>query len=315
MSALSRHADQILLGLAAAAGALVAVVAFFLLARVIATGLLKKELKHFFYSPIAWLVMAGFALVNGYFFLFVMDYYAGTFANVPFATAYFGEGSFLWILLLMLIPAITMRLIAEEKATGTLEGLMTAPVRDSEVVFAKFAAALIFYLVLWVPFAPLIASLYYYGLPHGAWHELSAQAAAGGWSRWQYASHAVARLNEVMDVGPFASLAVGLTLVGAAWISIGLLASSFAKNQVVAFMSAFVVLMLLYLVGYAEGLVREDPAWFPNLRETLRYVSFVKSFARFPYGLIDTRAVVYFTTLTVVALFFTVRVVESRKWR
>jgi ABC-2 type transport system permease protein len=312
---LTRYADQIFLGIAALAGALVLATALFLLARVVSNGLLKKELRHFFVSPIAWLVMAGFVFINGFFFLFLVEYYSGTFANIPFTTVFFGEGSIMWILLLIVVPAITMRLIAEEKATGTIETLMTAPVRDAEFVFAKYAAALAFYVVMWLGMLPLFASLYYYGLPAGTWADLQSLAASGHWSNWQLVSHFAAKLNDVMDFGPFFCTYFGLLLLGSAWISIGLLASSFAKNQVVAFMAAFVVLMLLFLVGYLENLVHSDPSWFPHFLDVVRYVTFTRAFEKFPKGVVDTRAVVYFVSLTVVSLFFAVRVVESRKWR
>lgn len=312
---LNRYADEILLGIAGLAGALVLATSIFLLARVLSNGLLKKELRHFFLSPIAWLVMGGFVFINGFFFLFLIEYYSGTFANVPFTTVYFGEGSIMWILLLIVIPAITMRLIAEEKSSGTIETLMTAPVRDAEFVFAKFGAALAFYVVMWLGMVPLFAALWYYGMPQGAWQELAAERAAQGWSLWQYGSHILARLNDVMDFGPFLCSYLGLLLLGSSWIAVGLLASSFAKNQVVAFMSAFVVLMLLFLLGYVENLVHEDPSWFPHFRAVVRHVTFTRAFEKFPKGVVDTRAVVYFVSLTVVSLFFTVRVVESRKWR
>ena len=332
---MSQHADKILLGLAIAASALVGGLVLFLLARVLSNGLLKKEVKHFFFSPIAWLVMAGFAFVNGYVFLFLIDLYSGTFANVPFATVYFSQNFFLWILLLFIIPAITMRLIAEEKATGTIETLMTAPVRDAEVVFAKYAAAMVFFVIMWLPTVPLILALYYYGVPDAKWLELQASPAAVGWhTGWEglghwhvlgflkglpdgvrYGWHILKTFPEVMDVGPFLTAYLGLFLMGSAWISIGLLASSFAKNQVVAFMSAFVALIMLFAIGFAESLVHEDPAWLPHFRDVVHYISFINAFERFPKGVVDTRAVIYFASLTIVSLFFTVRVVESRKWR
>ncbi len=289
--------------------------ALWLFVRAVRTGLLKKELKHYFYSPIAWLVMAGFAFVNGYVFLFFLDFYQRPAATEPFPVVYFTWNIFLWILLLFTVPAITMRLVAEEKATGTLETLMTAPVRDSEVVFAKYLAALVFYVALWVPTLPLMASLYYHGLPDAAWADLAAQRAAQSWSWLRYAREAVARMKDVMDVGPFLAAYFGMFLMGAAWIAIGLLASSFARNQVVAFMSAFVALIMLFAIGFAQNLVTEDPAWFPGFREVVRYLSFYEQYERFPKGVVDSRSVVYFVSFAVVSLFFTVRVVESRKWR
>lgn len=320
---LEQHSDKFFYGIGAALGALVLGATLFLSWRAIATGMLKKELEHFFYSPIAWLVMAGFALVNGFVYLFFVEMYSGGFAATePFATVWFGRHFFFWILLLIVIPAITMRLLAEEKASGTIEPLMTAPVRDAEVVFAKYLAAMIFYVVLWVPTIPLIVALYYYGVPEAGWAELSASIPQGGssvelgWAYARYLKQLLLKFNQVMDVGPFLSAYFGLLLMGSAWISIGLLASSFARNQVVAFMAAFVVLVLLFSIGFVEGLIKTGaPDWLEQVKDVARYMSFLSAYEKFPKGVIDTRPVLYFVSLSVISLFFTVRVVESRKWR
>ncbi|GIW73220.1 MAG: ABC transporter permease [Planctomycetota bacterium] len=297
---------------AALGGLLVALLggtALVLLVRGWAKGLVQKELRHFFYSPIAWLTMAGFALVNGFVFLFLVDLYTGT-PGEPLVRVFFGTG-FFWVLQLIVIPAITMRLLAEERSRGTLETLLTAPVRDAEVVFAKFAAALGFYMVLWLPTVLLLGVALHFAAPEGFWAELWALRARGlGWP-----AAAVARASEVMDLGPVATAYAGTFLMGAAWIAIGLLASALTRNQIVAFIGTFVTLLLLLSVGQLELLVPSDPMWFPGLREVLRAVSFSHAFAGFPSGVVDTRAVVWFLSVAAYALFLAVRALESHRWR
>ncbi len=272
-------------------------------------GLIQKELRHYFYSPIAWLTMAGFAFVNGFFFLFLFEIYAGR-PNVPLVQVFFG-GSFFWVLQLILVPAITMRLFSEERADGTLETLLTAPVRESEIVFGKFVGALVFYMSLWWPTLVLLAAALYYAAPPGFWAKLWGQAAF----RPAFVAEAIGRINAVMDLGPVVTSYLGTALLGAAWIAIGLLASALSRNQIVAFVLGFVALLCSYAVGQLEALVRVDPSWFPGLRDTLRFVSFPLAYGGFPRGVIDTRAVIYFLSVAGLGLFLAVRVLEQERWR
>jgi ABC-2 type transport system permease protein len=283
--------------------ALVAIAGAYLV-RTIRNGLLRKELGHFFASPIAWLVMAGFAFVTGYVFLFVVQHYAAS-PNEPLPDVLFNKIGFFWILQFIVIPATTMRLIAEERATGTLETLMTAPVTDAEVVFAKFAAAMVFYVALWTPTLVHLGTAYAYGVPEDFWAKVS--GAEG--------SHLVAffrELNATMDFGPIFSAYLGIFLMGSAWISVGLLTSAFSRNQVIAFVAAFVATIMSYVIGFAGQLF---PSASPKFHDALRYVSFQHAFEPFPRGLVDSRSVVFFLTITLIALFLSVRIVESRKWR
>jgi ABC-2 type transport system permease protein len=115
-----------------------------------------------------------------------------------------------------------------------------------------------------------------------------------------------------MDFGPILAGYFGIALMGAAWLAIGVLASTLARNQVVAFVTAFVATIMSFAIGFAESLFPGAPQW---AHDGLRYVSFQAAFEPFPRGVVDTRAVVYFLTIAVVALFLSVRVLESRKWR
>lgn len=281
--------------------------------RALRCGLLGKELRHYFASPIAWLTMAGFALVNGFVFLLIFDYYSRETPNEPMTRVIFGN-SFLWILLFVITPAITMRLLAEERASGTLETLMTAPVRDGEVVFAKFLAALSFFAALMSTTAVPIVTAYYYAVPDGFLAKVSAAAAASGLPSWRL-PHAVAfvsELNSTMDLGPVAAAYLGVMLLGAAWIAMGVLFSAMTRNQVVAFVLAFVAAIMSFAIGFGATLL---PVEWQGARELVNSLSFYTAFEPFPRGLVDSRNVVYFGSVTAASLFLAVRALESRKWR
>lgn len=268
-------------------------------ARAFARGLIGKELRHTFASPIAWLVMAGFTFVNGFIFAFIADHYAGFDVTQPLPVLLFGN-LFFWISQFVIVPAITMRLIAEERASGTLETLMTAPVTDGEVVFAKWLAALVFYMVLWMTTAVHLGIAYWYGAPDDFAKNVTSVATF------------FSQLNAVMDLGPIAAAYAGILLMGSAWLAIGVLMSALARDQVVAFILAFAVTIISFVIHHARGLLPDAPGW---VGRALEVVSFQLAFEPFPRGAIDSRPVVYLVSLTVVALFLAVRVVESRKWR
>jgi ABC-2 type transport system permease protein len=182
-------------------------------------------------------------------------------------------------LVLLIVPVVTMRLLAEEKRSGTLEMLITLPVRDSDVILGKFLGA--FGLV-----AVLIASTALYPLLmfKSLWH------------------------LGPLDGGPVLSGYFGLVLLGAAAVSLGLLVSALTDSQIIAFFVTFILLLGLYWVA-------EINAYVPNvLGNVLRELSFKEHYSSFERGLIDTRDVVFFLSITALALIFAFRALESRKW-
>jgi ABC-2 type transport system permease protein len=297
--------------IASGAGIWLGLTALFYLWRTFSKGLLQKELHHFFFSPIAWLTLAAFTFVNGYVFLYLFQWYQVQ-PNEPLVRVFFGElNAFFWLLQLIVIPAITMRLIAEERHDGTIETLLTAPVHDAEVVMAKFYAATFFYGLLWVPTLVPLGAAFYYAAPEGFFGGLIDSSPAG----LAAFGHVYDRMSEVMDLGPVICAYLGTLLMGAAWIAVGILFSGFCKNQVVAFITAFVVLLALFSVGFLESLIIDDPGFWPGFSAVLERLSFQAAFEPFPRGIIDTRSVVYFLIVCVVSLILSVRVVESQKWR
>ncbi len=178
--------------------------------------------------------------------------------------------------LLLLTPIITMKLFADESKSGTMETLMTSPVTDFDVVFGKFLAALSLYAVMIVQTWIYIIFLTVFGNP---------------------------------DFGPIISSYIGLILMGALFVSVGLLVSSLTKNQVVAAVIGIVSLIILWVVGFLSNY---GDGWF---YETLRYIGTYDHWLSFAKGIVDTRDVIYYLSVTALLLCITVRNVESRKWR
>ncbi len=228
----------------------------------------QREIKSYFYSPIAYVVISVFLIASGFFF-------AG---NLQFWQEASLKGSLdsIQFFLLLLTPVITMKLFADETKSGTIETLMTSPVTDFDVVFGKFLAALSLYIVMILPTWIYVIFLTIFGNP---------------------------------DFGPIFSSYIGLVLMGSLFVSVGLLISSFTRNQVVAAVIGIVSLIILWVIGFLSSY---GDGWF---YETLRYVGTFDHWESFTKGIVDTRDVIYYLSFTALLLFITVRNVESRKWR
>jgi ABC-2 type transport system permease protein len=241
--------------------------------------LFAKELKSYFYSPIAYVVLFVFLIINGYTFWILMIALNDPRIAIEGSAMqfFFGRTFFFYIILSIVAAVITMRLIAEERKSGTIEVLMTAPITDHDLVLSKFFGSLAFYVFLWVPTLLYIAILCWY--------------------------------SEI-DFGPVYSGYLGTVLLGAMFISIGLLCSSFTKNQIVAAISSFVIITILWTVGLFEAFVSG-----PVAKGIISYLSIFGHFDSFSKGIIDSRPVIYYLSATILCLYLTAKVVESRKWR
>jgi ABC-2 type transport system permease protein len=241
--------------------------------------LFAKELKSYFYSPIAYVVLFVFLLINGYTFWILMIA-----LNDPRITIsgsamqfFFGRTFFFYIIISIVVSAITMRLIAEERKSGTLEVLMTAPITDWDLVLSKFFGALVFFIFLWLPTLLYVAIL--------------------------------RRYSEI-DLGPVLTGYMGTILLGGMFISVGLLCSAATKNQIIAAISSFAIITILWTMGLFETFVSGALA-----RGIISYLSIFWQFDSFSKGIIDTRPIVYYLSVTVLCLYLATKVVESRKWR
>jgi ABC-2 type transport system permease protein len=196
--------------------------------------------------------------------------------------SYISASAPFWIALLVAIPALTMRLIAEERRTGTIETLLTVPVTETEVVLAKWLAGVAMYLLLLVPFAVYLPFLYYQARFH-------------------------------FDPGPMLALGIGLTTIGMMFVSIGLFFSALTKNQIIAAIWTFVVLFLLIiltLLAANYGLERQVP-W----ADAVRFVAVLYQVQSFGAGQLDLRYLVLHLSVCVLMLYMTVKVLESRRYQ
>jgi ABC-2 type transport system permease protein len=228
----------------------------------------RRELYAYFVSPIAYVIGGLFLLISGFLFSLILN-----FSSEATMRPLFGNLS---VIFLFAVPFLTMRLLAEEARSGTLELLLTAPVRDSELVLGKFLGALLLVLAILACTAIYPAILLLAGNP---------------------------------DRGPILAGYLGIVLQAAAFLAIGLFASSLTQNQIIAAMLTFVILLLLWLSdalgNYTGG----------RIGDLFRFLSITRHLDEFPRGIIDTRHIVYFLSVIAAALFLTVQSVQSRRWR
>lgn len=244
--------------------------------------LFGREVSAAFHQPLAWIVLCFFLVVTGFNFhagVSLLNHGGGTTTMVEafFNTVYF------WIPFVLVFPLITMRVFAEEAKMGTLETLMTAPVRDSQVVLAKYAGCLFFYAVLWAP------SLLYFLV----FESLTGVNAAGA-------------------VGSYLGAYAMLLLMGGLFTAIGCLASALTDNQIVAAAISFTAILFLFFLGLLSFFL---PATAPLLRELIYYFSPIEHMMDFSRGIFDTRPVVFYISSTLLALFATFHVFQYRRWR
>jgi len=239
----------------------------------------KREFRSYFDSPLAYVVIC-----LSYFGLGLMFFNVGaSFWRVDKASltdlfVYVGPG-----LSGLVVPVVTMALLAEERRSGTLEMLITLPVKDSDVVLGKYLGAL--GLVLSLLLAMLIYPLMMF------------------WRPWHLGT---------LDWGPVGSALLGLALFSSASVAIGLLISSVTRSQAVAFFITFFVLVMLWMMGELTDYVGQEVN--QTLANILAYISFNSRLQGFIRGLVDTRDIVYFVSVSALALVFAFRALERRKW-
>jgi len=247
----------------------------------------KKEMRLYFTSPIAWVILTIFLFIAGYFFYNIFAYYTlasmqssmnpqmGRELNVTDSVLrpLFSNVS---VVLLLLMPLVTMRLFAEERRSGTIELLLTYPVRDGAVLAGKYLAALGLYALM------LAFTLVYPG---------------------------IVLYFARLEWGPLATGYLGLLLMGATFIAVGILASSLTENQIVAAIGTFGALLMFWVVGWSAEYV--GGAW----GRVLSHLSILDHFDTFARGILDTKDVIYYLNFTLVALFLTHRSLEARRWK
>ena len=248
-----------------------------------------KELRSYFHSPIAYLVMAVYAILCGFFFYsFSATYVVQTFRMQAMGGMGMPNMSIndyvirplfqgvLTIVLLLVIPLITMRLYAEEKRSGTIELLLTSPVTDFQIIAGKFLGALMLFGTMIVITFAYVGTLFIYGNP---------------------------------SAKPLIAQAVGLFLFGASLLALGMWISTFTKNQIIAAVVSFAAFLLIYVLNwvtaYSSGTVGK----------VLSYMALTTHFEGFAKGVVDLKDLVYYLSVIALGIFLTARSVEALKGR
>ena len=240
--------------------------------------LFKKEISGFFSSLIGYIVIIVFLLANSLF----MWVFPGEFNVLDSGYANIDTLFIIapWIFL-FLVPAITMRLFADEKKTGTIELLLTRPLTDLQIIFAKYSAGLVLVLFSLLPSLIYFISVYKLGNPPGN-----------------------------IDTGGTWGSYIGLFFLASVYVSIGVFASSITENQIIAFIVAMAV-SFLFFIGFESISTLGAFEKFDTLIISLGINDHYRAMSR---GVIDTRDIIYFISIIVVFIFFTKIVLESRKW-
>jgi ABC-2 type transport system permease protein len=247
------------------------------------TALLIRELGAYFLGPMAYLVLLAFqviAFLNFWELVDTLSQPQREFSSLrdPMTTYIAGSPGF-WIAILVAIPALTMRLLAEERRSGTIETLLTLPVTEAQVVLAKWLAGVVMFGALLVPFALYLPFLYY-------------------------------QARFYFDVGPVLALGLGLTTVGMMFVAIGLFFSSLTRNQIVAAIWTFVVLFLMIVMVPLVYLfaVRQHAGW----AEGVRFSAVLYQVQGLGLGQLDLRYLALHLSVCALMLYLTAKVLEVR---
>jgi ABC-2 type transport system permease protein len=233
--------------------------------------LIKKELKSYFNSPIAYILVVTFLVFSSIWIFFVQSFFAG---NIASLRNFF---SVIPIVFIVVMPALTMRSWAEEKKLGTMEVLMTLPYRESTLVIGKFLAALTLLVIMIALTLPLPLLLSRFG---------------------------------DFDWGEILGQYIGVVLLGAAGISVGLFVSSLMANQISSFLISLFVLLVLTLISQVNR-VFAVPPWAAGV---VNFVSLGYHFSNFQRGLIDTRDLLYYGIVSALFLYLNTKTLVFRKW-
>jgi ABC-2 type transport system permease protein len=249
----------------------------------------RREIASYFVSPIGYVAIAGFSVLSGWIFFNLLARYIQLttfylqmiFQNPDIVSRFNAQEMIIQptylnmtILLIILFPLLTMRVIAEERRQHTDELLFTSPVTSTSVVFGKFLAVLVVYLLMLLPTLLYPVLLFKYAQP-------------------------------APSPGEFASIYIGLLLLGMAFASVGIFTSSITTNQIVAAVSCFAVLLLIYVIDWIST------SSSGTVREVLEYISLIRRYQDFVKGMVDLRSVVYFLSLVVLGLFLARSTLEA----
>ncbi|MGH7453803.1 MAG: ABC transporter permease subunit [bacterium] len=253
--------------------------------------ILERELKSYFLSPVAYVVLGFFIVATGLFFYNIINWFDRISMQSMMMAQQYRQAPQpvnvnmmairpllhnIAIIGLFLMPGLTMRLFAEEKRQGTMELLATSPLTNWQITLGKFASALVFYLVMLLATGVFVGLLFFFGNP---------------------------------ELMPILSGYLGLLLVGGCFISLGLLFSAFTENQIIAFVSAFAVNVAILALGWLANFSG------PTLAQFFSSISPIEHFDDFSKGIIDTKHLIYYLSFMFGGIFLTYVTVESARWR
>jgi len=248
----------------------------------------NKELRSYFTSPIAYIVIGLFAALYGFFFWAILQYFVaqsmqmGQFGMQGPQSMNVNQQLIrplvqnVTILVLFLMPMVTMRTYSEEKRSGTIELLLTSPLSDFQIIMGKFLGAMALYCIMLAVTLIHMAILFIYGRPE-----------------WK----------------PILTSYIGLLLLGGCFISLGLFISSLTKNQIVAGMVTFAVFLFLWIITWIGSFSG------PTVDKLTTYLSIIDHLDDFGKGVIDTTHVIYYLSFITFGLFLTAKSVDSERWR
>lgn len=239
--------------------------------------LAKRELFSYFTSPLAFITLTCFLILNGIIFWMITD--LTNRPESPYGAVmrlFFGGTIFYWLFLFIFIPVITMKLFSEEIKSGSIELLMTSPVKEFQIVLGKYLGAALFYIFLWTP-----TIIYPVILNH-------------------YTS---------IDFGPVVSGYAGSILTGLFFISIGMFCSAVTKSQVSSAILSFAVIACVFLSGLLSGFFMD-----PTTVKFFDYINAMNYMETFGKGIIDSRAIAYLVSCSAGIIFLNIRYLETRKW-
>lgn len=247
-----------------------------------------KEIRAYFASPIAAIIIGLFALLFGYFYVAILTWFVQQGTQMAMGMG-MGPTTLnvnqqmirplllnMTVVLLFVLPMITMRTYAEEKRSGTIELLLTSPLTDVQIILGKFFGALALYATMLLVTLVYVGLLFFFGTPE-----------------WK----------------PIATAYLGLLLLGGSFLSMGLLISSLTRNQIVAGMVTFGVFLLLWVIDWIGSFAG------PTFEPIVNYLSITQHFDDFAKGVIDTKHVIYYVSFMTFGLFLTAKSVDSERWR
>src|SRR4029450_1765422 len=249
--------------------------------------IMQKELKGYFASPIAYIVIGFYALIFGFFFYSLVLYFdrqsmqmMGLGGGAPAVNINENliRPSFLnaMVVFLFVLPAVTMRTYSEERRSGTIELLLTSPLTDFQIIMGKFLGAMALYGVMLAVTLIHVGLLFIYGRPE-----------------WK----------------PIVTVYLGLFLLGGCFISRGLFISSLTKNQIVAFVATFATFLMLWVITWIGSFSG------PTVDRLTQYLSIIGHFDDFGKGVLDTTHLIYYISFITFGLFLTAKSVDSERWR